>query len=369
MMMKDKEIHHLYVHVPFCRTICFYCDFCRTVYREKNADLWLDALEKELELKQITEPQETVYIGGGTPTCLSETQLERLLKMLERYRGQDCEYTAEINPETMTDKKAELLAQYGVNRASIGYQTSDEKMLEMMNRHHTVRDVRNTMDLLRNSGIGNLSLDIMYSLPEQTMEQMQKTVMDAIALQPEHLSLYSLTIEDQTVFAKRGYHPCDEELEADMYEWIVRTLEEQGYEQYEISNFAKDGRYSRHNTAYWEYRNFHGVSVGASGKESGFRYDNTKNMSEYLNDPLKKQIIPLAETDEMFEMVMMGLRMKKGMSLKRFESCFGKPFVSVYGEIVQSLTDRKLIVLAEDTVRCTPQGFEILNTVLEEFLD
>lgn len=368
-MMKDNGIRHLYVHVPFCRTICFYCDFCRTVYTEQTAAKWLDALEQELFLKDIRVPQETVYIGGGTPTCLMPEQLDRLLGMLDKYCGENCEYTIEVNPETMTEEKAEILARHGINRASIGYQTSDEKMLRLMNRHHIAGDVRRTMELLRSRGIDNLSLDIMYSLPGQTLEDLQKSVMDALDMEPSHLSLYSLTIEEHTVFAKRGYQPCDEELEADMYEWIVRTLEARGYEQYEISNFARDGLYSKHNTAYWEYRNFHGVSMGASGKASGFRYDNTKDLKAYLSDPLKREIIPLSETDEMFEMVMMGLRMKHGMSLKRFEECFGRSFVSVYEKQLEKLTGLNMIVLDDGHVRCTTEGYEILNTVLEEFLD
>lgn len=369
MMMKDNGIRHLYVHVPFCRTICFYCDFCRTLYREQSASQWLDALEKELFLKDIRVPQETVYIGGGTPTCLVPEQLERLLGMLDGYCGDGCEYTIEVNPETLTEEKADILARHGINRASIGYQTSDPRMLALMNRHHTAGDVRHTMELLRSRGITNLSLDIMYSLPGQTMEDLQESVKDALDMRPSHLSLYSLTIEEHTVFAKRGYQPCDEELEADMYEWIVRTLESAGYEQYEISNFARSGMYSRHNTAYWEYRNFHGISMGASGKASGFRYDNTKDLKEYLLDPLKRETIPLSERDEMFEMVMMGLRMKRGMSLKRFEECFGRSFVSVYEKQLEKLIAQNMLVVTDGTVRCTPEGLEILNTVLEEFLD
>ena len=368
-MMRDNEIRHLYVHVPFCRTICFYCDFCRTVYLEQIASQWLDALEKELLLKDIRIPQKTIYIGGGTPTCLTPNQLDRLLGMLDVHRGEDCEYTIEVNPETMTDEKADILAEHGITRASIGYQTSDEQMLKTMNRHHTAEDVRRKMDLLRSRGITNLSLDIMYSLPEQTMGDLQKSVMDALAMEPSHLSLYSLTIEEHTVFAKKGFRPCDDELEADMYEWIVQTLESHGYEQYEISNFASKGMYSRHNTAYWEYRNFHGISMGASGKESGFRYDNTKNLNEYLTDPLKREIIELSEADEMFEMVMMGLRMKHGMSLKRFEECFGRTLLSVYEKQLDRLKKQGMLLLQDDRVCCTPKGYEILNTVLEEFLD
>ncbi|MBF1101517.1 MAG: radical SAM protein, partial [Solobacterium sp.] len=214
MITKPK---HLYLHVPFCRTICSYCDFCHVGYQETVANQWLDAIKTDIQNRHINENLRTIYIGGGTPTALSSSQLDQLLCLLDPYAHTVQEYTIEINPETFDEDKAKILQKHGVNRASIGFQTSDERLLQMMNRHHRLEDVAETMRLLRKYGIDNISLDLMYSLPTQTMESLKKSLQDAIALEPTHLSLYSLTIEPNTVFAKKGYEHLEDDMEADMY--------------------------------------------------------------------------------------------------------------------------------------------------------
>ncbi|MBF1099746.1 MAG: radical SAM family heme chaperone HemW, partial [Solobacterium sp.] len=249
-MMTTKP-KHLYLHVPFCRTICSYCDFCHVGYQETVANQWLDAIKTDIQNRHINENLRTIYIGGGTPTTLSSSQLDQLLCLLDPYAHMVQEYTIEINPETFDEDKAKMLQKHGVNRASIGFQTSDERLLQMMNRHHRLEDVAETMRLLRKYGIDNISLDLMYSLPTQTMESLKKSLQDAIALEPTHLSLYSLTIEPNTVFAKKGYEHLEDDMEADMYEWICKMLPRYGFVQYEISNFAKAGMISQHNCAYW----------------------------------------------------------------------------------------------------------------------
>ncbi|MCR5793756.1 MAG: radical SAM family heme chaperone HemW [Solobacterium sp.] len=366
--MKTESAESLYVHVPFCRTVCAYCDFARQAYREKTADAWLAALQKELSLRDIGTYFRTVYIGGGTPTSLNAAQLERLLSILRPYTLETAEYTCEINPETLDAQKAGLLKEYGVDRVSVGLQDIHEDMLRLMNRHHTKEDVQAAVSLLRENGINNISLDIMYSLPQQTMGMLEETLSFALGLDPDHLSLYSLTIEENSVFGKKGIEHLDDETEADMYMYLIRRLTDEGYAHYEISNFAKAGKQSLHNRNYWLYEDFTGVSCGASGKSGDMRYDNTRSLKEYLEDPLKRQVILLDEEDRMFETLMMNLRLREGMELSHFRELNGSDFEDVYGETAGRLAAKGLLEFGNGRVRCTERGFFVLNDILEEFL-
>ena len=367
-MIQNNRPEYLYLHVPFCRTICSYCDFCHAVYTEQMAEQWLDALTEEIRQKEINPQLKTIYIGGGTPTSLSCRQLDRLLTLLDLYRQQVIEYTVEINPETLDETKAEILQEHGVNRASIGFQTSSPSLLKMMGRHHDLPMMHRTIDLLRSKGISNLSLDLMYSLPQQTMTDLQTSLQDALSMQPEHLSLYSLTIEENTVFGKKNYHHLSDDEEADMYEWICRILPTYGFHQYEISNFAKGDHESLHNKAYWNYRDFYGISMGASGKEGLCRYDHTRSFQTYLKDPCAVEAISLTKEDAMFEMVMMGLRLKQGMDMDLFAETFGMSFLDVYGTRVQKEIDLGMLEISGRYLKATSRGYEILNTVLEDLM-
>ncbi len=367
-MIQRNKPEHLYVHVPFCKTICSYCDFVHSVYQSKLVDEWLVTLEKEIKGKEIDPYLKTIYIGGGTPSCLSNEQLENLLSLLDPYCKVVQEYTIEINPETMNEQKVMILKKHHINRVSIGLQTTNENLLRLMNRHHTYMDIKECMDLFKRNGIDNISLDIMYSLPFQTMEILKKTLNDALSLHPTHLSLYSLTIEENTLFSKKGYTSLDEDTEADMYEMIVKTLETNGYHQYEVSNFSYGDHESMHNKAYWNYRDFYGISCGASGKENHIRYDKPRNLKEYLSDPFKQNEITLNQEDEMFEMLMMGIRLKKGMNLSLFQETFHKSFIDVYSEKIQPLLERKLVEINDSYFRCSEQGYEIMNSILVELM-
>ena len=368
-MTRRNDPQVLYLHVPFCRSICYYCDFCHTVFAREKADAWLDALAEELKRREINSHLVTAYIGGGTPTALEISQLDRLLTMLDPYTQEVTEYTCEVNPESLDEEKAACMARHGISRASIGWQTSDPQLLRSTGRHHTAEDAEKAADILRKQGITNLSFDLMYSLPGQTMESLRKSVWDVLRLRPEHLSLYSLTVEENTVFGKKGVSPLDEDTEADMYEWICAELERAGYVHYEISNFARPGFESKHNTAYWEYRDFYGVSCGASGKEPGLRYDNTRSLAQYLRDPLTRTEIPLTRREEMFEAVMMGLRLKRGMSVSLFEERFACTVQQAYGKKLQALLEKGMLESGGDTLRCTDKGYPLLNDILVELMD
>ena len=365
----NKAEGHLYVHVPFCRTICGYCDFCRVVYRRETAEQWLDALQFELNHRDdIPAVPETIYIGGGTPTSLDADLFARLLELTGMYAKGCTEYTVEVNPETLDETKAAMMRKAGVNRVSMGFQSSDPKELAFMNRHHTMDTVRRAAQLLRDNGIDNLSLDLIYGLPGQDAASLDRSIADALSIQPKHMSLYSLTIEENSIFGKKGVAPCDEELEADLYELVCARMQEAGFERYEIANFARDGYCSRHNTAYWEYRDFCGVSAGASGKSGHMRYDVERSLAAYLKNPLARTEIPLTVEDVCFETVMMSLRMKKGLKRSLFLERTGRNLDDIYGNVIRELCMQGLLMDDGERIFCTERGASLLNDVLESFL-
>lgn len=357
-----------YVHVPFCSSICAYCDFQRAGYSEVLCDKWLDALEKEIQYKCMPSDITTMYIGGGTPSCLQLHQLKRLLMMLSAYVSQVEEFTMEMNPESCTDEVCTLVSSFGVNRVSLGVQSFEPRLLKLMNRHHDEMTIKNAVSNLHRSGIYNISVDAMYSLPTQTMSEWISTLEKCVLLGVTHLSMYSLTIEPGSAFARQKMEPLDADTEADMYEKAISFLEENGFKQYEISSFCKPGYESKHNTAYWHYDDFIGLGLGASGKENHVRYDHPFGFQNYLNDPTQIDIIELSKEDEMFEMVMMGLRLKQGMSLSLFKERFHCDLDDVYHDVLDNCISKGWLMIEKDKVKATERGFEILNTVLEQFL-
>lgn len=362
------DIKSMYLHVPFCKTICGYCDFCHFLYNKEKVDKWLIALKEELLDKDINNNLETIYIGGGTPTSLSINQLETLLYLIEPYSRNVIEYSIEINPETLTEEKVQLISKYGINRASIGLQSSDDYLLELMNRHHNFDMVKHCVELLKKYNINNISLDVMYGLPTQTLEKLEKTLYDVLSLDVSHISIYCLTIEPNTLFFKKGYTKVDEDLDADMYELINKVLSNNGFIQYEISNYCKKGYESKHNLTYWNYNDFYGISMGASGKEGLVRYDNTRDLTKYIQGIYVDNIISLNKEDSMFEYLMMGFRIKNGFSLSDFKDRYEVDFLDHYYSVLDELIEKKLIIVDDDKIKCSDYGFMICNDIIETFL-
>ena len=357
------RIKHLYIHVPFCNAICSYCDFCHRVYDKKLVTKWLETIEKEIQDK-CKDNYETIYIGGGTPTSLSIDELDKLLSFIKPYTNKVKEYTIEVNPESLDLDKIKLFNKYGINRISMGVQTSDDELLKLLNRKHTFLDVKEKIELLKDNGLNNISIDLMYSLPDQTIKTLNKTIDDFLKLDIPHVSLYSLTIEENTVFAKKGYKPLDIELEADMYELICKRLKENGYIHYEVSNFSKEGYESKHNIGYWEYEDFLGISMAASSKVGNRRWTNTFSFDEYFKDyNAKTEDIILEQNDLEFENIMMSLRMDKGLDIKKFNDRYNCDLIKKYKKGI----DNSNIEIIDDKLRC--KNLEILNNILLDFME
>lgn len=362
--IQSKKIKHLYIHIPFCRHICHYCDFAKTLYNQKLSDRYLDVLYKEMECVDFNA-LETIYIGGGTPTALSYNQLENLLVYIRSKSVALCEYSIEVNPETIDEEKVILLAKYGINRVSIGVQSSREHLLRLMNRKHNFQQVIETVNLFKKHGILKISCDLMYSLPSQTMEDLVIDLNCIVQLDIDHISIYSLTIEENTYFKYKGYHALEEELESDMYEYICRFLQENGYEQYEIANFARNQEYSKHNLSYWRYDDFYGVGLGASAKINNQRQDNTRKLKEYLdgNWVAKKYHQHIKEV--MFEHVMMCLRCKYGVNLEQFKNLYGSDLLVIYKGAIEK--HKESLFVQNGHLICKNRG--ILHYILLDFMD
>ncbi|MGX7074150.1 radical SAM family heme chaperone HemW [Falseniella ignava] len=373
----QKKPTSAYVHIPFCTQICYYCDFSKVFIKNQPVDSYLEHLLKEFGSYDIRKLR-TLYIGGGTPTALSAPQLEVLLDGLTKNLDLSVleELTIEANPGDLDADRIAVLQHSPVNRVSLGVQTFDDKMLKKIGRNHLEKDIYENIDRLKLAGFDNISIDLIYALPGQTMEQVKDNVAKAISLDIPHMSLYSLILENHTVFMnrmRRGKLPLPkEELEAEMFEYIIAELEWAGFEHYEISNFSKPGFESRHNLMYWDNAEYYGIGAGASGYVDRVRYKNHGPIRHYLNavEAGNARITEehLSQREQMEEEMFLGLRKKSGVSMARFEEKFGRSFDGLYGEIVRDLIQQGLMQVDGDRVRMTKRGLFLGDTVAERFI-
>ncbi|HEO6049286.1 radical SAM family heme chaperone HemW [Streptococcus agalactiae] len=372
-----KKPTSAYVHIPFCTQICYYCDFSKVFIKNQPVDAYLQALIREFRSYDITELR-TLYIGGGTPTSISAVQLDYLLTELSRDLNLNTleEFTIEANPGDLTVDKIEVLQKSAVNRVSLGVQTFNDKHLKRIGRSHNEAQIYSTIDALKTAGFQNISIDLIYALPGQTMDDVRSNVAKALSLNIPHLSLYSLILEHHTVFMnkmRRGkLHLPTEDLEAEMFEYIISEMERNGFEHYEISNFTKSGFESRHNLMYWDNVEYYGVGAGASGYLDGIRYRNRGPIQHYLkgvsegNARLSEEV--LSKNEMMEEELFLGLRKKEGVSIGKFEQKFGTSFEKRYGQIVQELQSDGLLKENNGFIQMTKKGLFLGDTVAEKFI-
>ncbi|HEO3141977.1 TPA: oxygen-independent coproporphyrinogen III oxidase [Streptococcus agalactiae] len=372
-----KKPTSAYVHIPFCTQICYYCDFSKVFIENQPVDAYLQALIREFRSYDITELR-TLYIGGGTPTSISAVQLDYLLTELSRDLNLNTleEFTIEANPGDLTVDKIEVLQKSAVNRVSLGVQTFNDKHLKRIGRSHNEAQIYSTIDALKTAGFQNISIDLIYALPGQTMDDVRSNVAKALSLNIPHLSLYSLILEHHTVFMnkmRRGkLHLPTEDLEAEMFEYIISEMERNGFEHYEISNFTKPGFESRHNLMYWDNVEYYGVGAGASGYLDGIRYRNRGPIQHYLkgvsegNARLSEEV--LSKNEMMEEELFLGLRKKEGVSIGKFEQKFGTSFEKRYGQIVQELQSDGLLKENNGFIQMTKKGLFLGDTVAEKFI-
>ncbi|MDR0832274.1 MAG: radical SAM family heme chaperone HemW [Bacillales bacterium] len=353
--------YSLYIHIPFCQTICSYCDFCKVYYQEEWADKYLITLEKELkEAKLNPKYIRTVYFGGGTPTSFSLLQLRKLFVIFKEYLFNSIENTIEVNPETINLNKIQLLKEFKINRVSLGVQTFDDVTLKYLNRNHHSEDIEPIIKQLKDNDINNISIDLIYGYPQQSLSSLQNDIAKALKLDIKHISLYPLTIEKNTILNNLKVKSSSSDSLYKKYNLIKERLKE--FNHYEISNFALKGYESKHNLVYWRYQEYYALGPSAVGIYQGFRYENSKNVMQYLRGNIKKIKTLLTSYDKEFEYIMLNLRLKSGIKLNEYKRLFKKDFNYDLSRI------KKFINKSQRRICVKSKYWYIINSIIVEIV-
>ncbi|MBW9155048.1 radical SAM family heme chaperone HemW [Clostridium sp. FP2] len=367
----------LYIHIPFCMQKCLYCDFPSFAGKEEHMLHYCAALAKEISSIK-NKKIKTIFIGGGTPTYLSLEGWEIIKESIDRLDTTGgLEFTVEGNPGTFTMEKLEFFKKMGVNRLSIGLQAFQDSLLKSLGRIHTVEDFKQSFEMARKLGFNNINVDLMFGLPSQTFSQWQETLKNVTELKPEHLSCYSLIVEEGTAFYKKFKQGTlnlpDEEIDRAMYHETIEYLSGKGYIQYEISNFAKDKMACRHNLVYWEMEEYIGCGSASHSYIDGFRYRNDENVEAYMEkiNASGSAIVEKKKNstkDDMEEFMFMGLRKIMGISKSQFQKRFNIDIHSVYEVVINKYTSNGFMVENDDNIFLTYEGIEVSNVIMSEFL-
>ena len=363
----------LYVHIPYCVRKCNYCDFCSLPNgRGSIPESYIEALIKEISSYKATPKRvlDTVYFGGGTPSLLSVFEMQRIMHSVrDSFEISPlAEITLEANPGTLTEEKARGYKALGFNRVSLGLQSIHENEMKMLGRIHNYEDFLVSFKLLREAGFDNVNVDLMYGIPYQNKDSFLETLNTVVSLSPEHISAYGLILEEGTpLYEQRDYLPLPSlDEECDMYDLASEILHRAGYEHYEISNYAKEGKRSRHNLLYWRLADYIGVGASAHSFLDGARFYNTDDVNEYSDDSLRTKCE--SDVDLAFEYVMLGLRLSDGFSLSDYERRFGKSFKTGREELLSRFEKEGLMTVSDDRIALTERGFYLSNSILVEIL-
>ena len=376
-MAAEKRKLGVYIHIPFCRSKCLYCDFCSSPSRDgERISLYVKRLCEDIKNYKTDvdyDAADTVYFGGGTPTLMTADEFAEILSAVRARFGisLDAEITSECNPKTVDSEKLSLMRQAGVNRLSIGMQSAVDTELRALGRAHKFTDAADAVKMAREAGFANISLDIMYGIPNQTMDSLAVTLEKTLELSPDHLSLYALKIEEGTPFYKMqdALVLPDEDTVADMYSYIGTLLESRGYNKYEISTFAKCGYESRHNLKYWEYEDYIGFGVSAHSFVGGVRVENSCDVSSYVSGGDAVESMTEIQIDEQKnEYVMLRMRLSRGVDLSDYKLRFGSDFECDFGEKFKKFSPQ-FVTLENGTCSFTQKGFLVSNYILSECLD
>jgi len=373
----------IYIHIPFCKQKCFYCDFCSFANKNEMQGKYVETVINEI--KNITHKEKytvtTIYLGGGTPSILNPDCIKNILQEIKSSFEilDDAEITIEINPGTVNEEKLKKYKEYGINRLSIGLQSANDKILKKIGRIHDYKQFEETFFYARKCGFKNINVDLMIGLPTQAVEDVKQTLEKIIQKNPEHISVYSLIIEEGTIIEKlineNKLQLPDEEAERIMYWTVVNELKENGYNQYEISNFSKKTYESKHNTNCWKQKQYIGLGTSAHSYLNKKRYSNTNNIEEYIkniqeNNISKNITIHEEQTEEstMNEYMLLGLRMIQGININEFKQKFKIDPTIKYKEILEKLQKENLIQITKTSIKLTKQGIDFGNIVWEEFI-
>ncbi|MBE6008031.1 MAG: oxygen-independent coproporphyrinogen III oxidase [Lachnospiraceae bacterium] len=378
-MKKDLGI---YIHIPFCVRKCLYCDFLSFACGREEQERYMDALYKEIRAfsgRLNGREVSTVFIGGGTPSVVDTALLGKVFEALyENYNIKaDAEITMELNPGTVTAESLKEYKTMGINRLSMGLQAWQDRLLNTLGRIHTAEKFKESFLLAREAGFENINVDIMLSLPGQTVEDVKETFENVMALDPEHVSAYSLIIEDGTpfkdMFESGKFDEIDDDFDREIYHLSCDILDRNGYKRYEISNFSKKGYESRHNSIYWRTDEYIGFGLGAHSYFKGERYHNTEDMERYIAlsedyESIKEDAEKLTKEDRISEFMFMGLRMDEGIKRSAFRERFGMDMNDVYRDMIIKYMDMGMIEETDGGIRITDKGIDVSNVIFSEFL-
>lgn len=388
--MKEKELG-IYVHIPFCKQKCYYCDFVSFSNKEEYIEKYVETLEREIDSYDLSNYNiTTIYIGGGTPSRIPSEKIQEILEKIKQKisenqtRWKDIEITIELNPGTVEEEKIKKYKEIGINRLSIGLQSTNNKLLKEIGRIHTFEDFKNTYNLVKKVGFENINVDLMIGLPNQTISDVKESLNEIIKLNPTHVSVYSLIVEENTkmeqLINSKELQLPDEELERQMYWYVKNILELNGYNHYEISNFAKKGKESKHNLNCWEQKEYIGLGLAAYSYLNGVRYGNTSNIEEYINvqdffnrSELEESGIRIVDEvqsleDKRKEYMLLGLRKIEGVSIQKFKEKFVENPIFLFRKELEKLVNEELIAIDGDCIRLTNKGLDLANIVWEEFV-
>ena len=377
-----NAVRAAYIHIPFCSHICYYCDFNKVFIEGQPVDEYVDLLVREMQLRAKAHPifpLETLYIGGGTPSTLTPKQLATLFEGIHRYLPleKNCEFTMELNPDDGQMERLEVMKEYGVNRISMGVQSFNDELLKKIGRKHSKKTVLESIGNARKLGFENISIDLIFRLPQQTIQDFEDSLKIAMDLDLPHYSIYSLILEQKTVFynlMRQGKLPLPtQDEEADMFQLAMDSMESFGRHHYEISNYALPGFESRHNLHYWKADEYLGFGAGAHGYLNQERYQNFGPIQHYLG-PLRNSQLPILQKDvlskksQMEEFMFLGLRKMSGVSNQEFKRRFGRNINDIYQEIIEELLEQELIQLTKEGIALTHKGKFLGNNVFQAFL-
>ena len=357
---------YIYIHIPFCSHICSYCDFPKLLYNKKYIDEYLDSLEREIKLRYKGDLVKSIYIGGGTPTSLDVEELDKLFKILNIFnKDKEIEFSVESNVESLNDDKIKLLKKNGVNRVSLGVQSFDDNILNSLNRFHNKKDVFNVVSKLKKNSINNISIDLIYGV-NSDMEVIKRDIDCFLELDIPHISCYSLIIEDNTLFGISGRDYIKDDVEYEMYNYINNKLNNNGYIHYEVSNYARDGYYSKHNLNYWNNGEYMGFGLGAVSYINNYRISNTRNLSKYLecnyidNKKYEDKSLRMSNT------LILGLRKISGINVMNFNKKFDCNLLDLYN--IRELIDNGMLLFKDNYLFINPKYFYLSNNILINFI-
>ena len=398
----------IYIHIPFCVKKCDYCDFLSAPADLETKEKYVEALINEIKLNKNKMSEyvvDTVFIGGGTPSLLEESQISKIMSVLKDNcnMSENPEITIECNPGTITERKLWEYKKSGINRISFGLQSANDQELKSIGRIHNYAGFLESYNLARKCGFDNINVDLMSALPGQTLKSYEETLNKVVRLEPEHISAYSLIVEENTLMYDRvkkaqikGINILpDEESERKMYYLTNNILRSNGYRKYEISNYSKLGKECKHNIGYWQRKEYLGFGIGAASLYKENRYNNISDINKYIEvltnnikensinnvgnssevenqvnilNSIVKNLQQLTERDRMEEIMFLGLRMMEGVSMEKFERYFGKPYMEVYGKVQKKMEDKRFLINDNGYVKLTEFGIDLSNYVMSEFL-